>query len=142
MTRFNGFIKLYQNIIELELQETEAACKRARGANAEIKSHMDSFENFEEEVFNAQKKVAQLEEELDQAATNIKLSTERAEENDKVIVDWELQITALNRRISLLVNYFISDAAYDMQHIKTCLNIVLYRIFRKTRCRGLKKRQE
>ena len=69
---------------------------------------MDSFENFEEEVFNAQKKVAQLEEELDQAATNIKLSTERAEENDKVIVDWELQITALNRRISLLVNNFIS----------------------------------
>ena len=64
---------------------------------------MDAFENFEEEVFNAQKKVAQLEEELDQAATNIKLSTERAEENDKVIVDWELQITALNRRISLLV---------------------------------------
>ena len=108
MTRFYGFMKLYQKIIELELQETEAACKRARGANAEIKSHMDSFENFEEEVFNAQKKVAQLEEELDQAATNIKLSTERAEENDKVIVDWELQITALNRRISLLVNIFIS----------------------------------
>lgn len=135
MTRFNGFMKLYQKITELELQETEAACKRARGANAEIKSHMDSFENFEEEVFNAQKKVAQLEEELDQAATNIKLSTERAEENDKVIVDWELQITALNRRISLLVNNFISYTAYH-------LNTVLYGIFRKTRCRGLKKRQE
>ena len=60
-----------------------------------------------QEVFNAQKKVAQLEEELDQAATNIKLSSERAEENDKVIVDWELQITALNRRISLLVSEFI-----------------------------------
>ena len=98
---------------------------------------MDSFENFEEEVFNAQKKVAQLEEELDQAATNIKLSTERAEENDKVIVDWELQITALNRRISLLVKN-----SYHMKLIKTCLNTVFNRIFRKTRCRGPKKRQE
>ena len=130
-------MKLYQKIIEVELQETEAACKRARGANADIKSHMDSFENFEEEVFNAQKKVAQLEEELDQAATNIKLSTERAEENDKVIVDWELQITALNRRISLLVKN-----SYHMKLIKTCLNTVFNRIFRKTRCRGPKKRQE
>ena len=79
---------------------------------------MDAFENFEEEVFNAQKKVAQLEEELDQAATNIKLSTERAEENDKVIVDWELQITALNRRISLLVTCreILQKTALPMLH--------------------------
>lgn len=83
-------------------QETETAMKRSRAANADMKNEMDRFESYEDEVYSAQKKVAQLEEELDQAATNIKLSSERAEENDKVIVDLELQITALNRRISLL----------------------------------------
>ena len=41
--------------------------------------------------------------------TAMRTAQENAEENDKRIVDWELQITALNRRLTLLVSY--SDMA-------------------------------
>ena len=37
--------------------------------------------------------------------TAMRTAQENAEENDKQIVDWELQITALNRRLTLLVSY-------------------------------------
>ena len=37
--------------------------------------------------------------------TAMRTAQENAEENDKRIVDWELQITALNRRLTLLVSY-------------------------------------
>ena len=67
---------------------------------------IDRFDTYEDDIFEAQKKNAKLEEELDQANTAIKGSQERAEENDKLIVDWELQITALNRRITLLVSKY------------------------------------
>ena len=36
--------------------------------------------------------------------TAMRTAQENAEENDKRIVDWELQITALNRRLTLLVS--------------------------------------
>ena len=48
--------------------------------------------------------MAKLEEELDQTMTAMRIAQESAEDNDKQIVDWELQITALNRRLTLLVS--------------------------------------
>ena len=36
--------------------------------------------------------------------TAMRIAQESAEDNDKQIVDWELQITALNRRLTLLVS--------------------------------------
>ena len=49
--------------------------------------------------------MAKLEEELDQTMTAMRIAQESAEESDKQIVDWELQITALSRRLTLLVSF-------------------------------------
>ena len=101
-------------------KETEAANQRTREATAAAQMEEEKAENFEDEVLKAQKKVfsnvktaifdinlkvAKLEEELDQTMTAMRIAQESAEESDKQIVDWELQITALSRRLTLLVSF-------------------------------------
>lgn len=83
-------------------KETEAANQRTREATAAAQQEEEKAENFEDEVLKAQKMVAKLEEELDQTMTAMRIAQESAEESDKQIVDWELQITALSRRLTLL----------------------------------------
>ena len=106
-------------------KETEAANQRTREATAAAQMEEEKAENFEDEVLKAQKKVsivefkrkqqfnsilkvAKLEEELDQTMTTMRIAQESAEESDKQIVDWELQITALSRRLTLLVSLYLT----------------------------------
>ena len=62
-------------------------------AKSGVTNEQTKGEEYERDIFKTQKIIAQLEEQLDLTTTDQHTAQGKAEELDKHIVDWELQIS-------------------------------------------------
>merc|ERR1739848_485633 len=84
------------------IQEKNAAVEKAVGFEAETAGLETSAKKFEKEVYEIQRKITKVEDELDITISKTKDTSEKLEIADKEAIDAELAAAALKRRVALL----------------------------------------
>jgi len=88
--------------MECLVREKDEANQRAEQAETEGGQFEVEAQRYEKEVDKVQRAIAKLEDQLDETISCHKTTQDRLEVVDKEVVDAELQVGALKRRIALL----------------------------------------
>ena len=88
--------------MECLVREKDDAMARAEEAEGQGSLFEGEAMRYEKEVHKVQRAIAKTEDQLDETISNHKSTQDRLEVVDKEVVDAELQVGALKRRIALL----------------------------------------